>query len=551
MNNKKIKKSLLGLVNSDDHQTMHTALLGVGGESVYYVALYLYHPGVPILGYSINKNDRTKKLQKLGITIEYKNQFGKFNENFQMVIYSPAIPKGYINKLKLENAQIRFVEVGEYMNKLTDKYENNKLAPKEIVAFKKSNIAPLYDLDLGEIKLIGVTGTDGKTTTCYMIYHVLKKCGHKVALISTVKAIINDKSYETGLHTTTPSQHALYKFLQKAIKQKCEYVILESTSQGLYMKRLRGIKFDVVGVTNVTGDHLEYHKTYKKYLQAKSLIITKHLKIGGHAVLNRDDKKSFEFMRQLHKNIYTYSLFDLEEIKYLRNKTEVSAKLTGTKIRLELPFKENYNLQNTLCALTICERLCVDKKYLETGLCDFKMPTGRMQIIQKKPFYVIIDFAHTPNGLQTVLNEVHKLKKSVDNKLICVFGCASQRDDTKRPKMGYVACKLCDVVILTAEDPRYESLKQINDQIAIGFKKAESKKAGEKEKCELIRFDDDTQNVKVRRDAIAKALAIAHKGDIIIICGKGHEKSLSFNGVEYPWNDITETKKLLTKLFKE
>lgn len=163
-----------------------------------------------------------------------------------MVIYSPAIPKDYISKLKSENAQIRFVEVGEYMNKLTDKYENNKLSSKEIVAFKKSNIAPLYDLDLSKIKLIGVTGTDGKTTTCYMLYHILKKCGYRVAIISTVRAIINDKSYETGLHTTAPSQHALYKFLQEAIKQKCEYVILENTSQGLYMKRLCGIKFGIV-----------------------------------------------------------------------------------------------------------------------------------------------------------------------------------------------------------------------------------------------------------------------------------------------------------------
>ncbi len=497
--------------------------LGIGGEAVYYSALYFYYLGKNVEGYDSKKNERTEYLEKVGVKIHYRNPDRKLGERTRLAIYSAGIPNDVILKLKTLNPLVVLMEVGKFKNKLIKKYESGNLTHKEINVFTASEIAPLYFVKTDGLKLIGITGTDGKTTTSEMLYMILKNAGKKVALVSTISAKINDEEVDTGFHTTTPSSHALKTFIEKAIEKNCEYMIIESTSQGLYMGRLAGLKFEAVGYTNITHEHLEYHKNFRNYINAKALLIKNYLKENGIVVLNKDDKIQITHLSTLVDSPFYYSFAERESF--------------GAKF----PFAETYNIQNALCALTLCKNLGIPDEFLKHGLDNFQKPTGRMQILQTDPFHVIVDFAHTPNALENVLTEVRKLKKQPGNKLICVFGCASQRDDSKRPKMGYISGKNSNVVILTAEDCRYESLKQINDQIEAGFKKA-------KTDCKLIRFDDDTQNVEVRRDAIFKALKIACEGDVVIICGKGHEKSLCFGSQEYNWNDIDETQKLLVNI---
>jgi UDP-N-acetylmuramoyl-L-alanyl-D-glutamate--2,6-diaminopimelate ligase len=195
-----------------------------------------------------------------------------------------------------------------------------------------------------------------------------------------------------------------------------------------------------------------------------------------------------------------------------------------------------YNVSNALASICVAEKLEIEKEVIKKGLAGLRQIPGRTQILQTLPFMVVVDFAHTPNGLENVLRSVRSLCKG---NLIAVFGCAGKRDTTKRPLMGEVAAKYADVTILTAEDPRSEELKTINDHIEEGWRKAATKQKS------LIRFDDPTQNVKVREDAIRKALDIANEGDLVIVCGKSHEKSLCFGNTEYPWNDIEMVKKLL------
>ncbi len=206
-----------------------------------------------------------------------------------------------------------------------------------------------------------------------------------------------------------------------------------------------------------------------------------------------------------------------------------------------IPVIGKYNVSNALAAISTLRVLGVDDKNMNTLLKDFSSVQGRMNVLQKEPFMIIVDFAHTPNALKSALESASKLKKK-NSKIILVFGCASKRDDYKRPIMGEYAKKYADITILTAEDCRMESLKKINDEIEKGWKEYQTN-----EKRQLIRFDDDTHNIKVRRDAIKKAISLASSGDIVLITGKGHERSLCFGLKEYEWSDIAEIKKLIRR----
>lgn len=516
-------------------------ILGIGGKGAYFVAKYLRLIGKQVYGYDLKQSEKTEELQSLGCLITYSNPNEGEHLNTDSYIYSNDLPQSLQKRIKNENIHIQGYEVGEIYHMILDDYESGVLSNEEIRAFVKSGIAPLYEIDCSKMKYIGITGTDGKTTSCTMVYHMLKEAGFKPALVTTVSAKIGDMNIDTGFHTTTPSSQEIYDLILKAEESGCTHMILETTSHGLAQGRIMGLKFDAIGYTNITEEHLDYHKTWENLLDAKSLLIKKHTKENAIVVLNMDDERAYERLDSIHEHISYSKIYDTDyyaqDIKEDEYGLHFKFKHIDASVDTEIPILGEYNISNFLLASSIVSELeNISLESISKSISSFSTIEGRMQIIQKEPFMVIVDYAHTPNALENVLKSV---RGYTNGKVINVFGTAGHRDFYKRPLMGKISNELADITILTAEDPRLESLKDINDQIEKGWRE------GSNSNGELIRYDDDQHNVEVRREAIKKGVELATEGDLVIITGKAHERSLCFGQVEYDWNDIDEVKKIL------
>ncbi len=368
-----------------------------------------------------------------------------------------------------------------------------------------------YRYPAKNLVVIGVTGTDGKTTTSTLIYEILKKAGKRVALITSVCAKIGEEVLDTGLHVTTPDSCKLQKLLRRIADRKFKFIILETTSHGLDQHRLLGVNFNIGVVTNVTDEHLDYHGNWQDYLSAKARLFQK----TKFAVLNIEDK-SFGYLKKIAKGkVITYGL----------KKGDLNLK--------KFPFKTSlpgeYNRLNCLAAISVAKILKVKEPVVRKVIAQFKGVKGRMEKVYDKNFKVIIDFAHTPNALK---NALKTLRTFSHRKLIAIFGCAGLRDHYKRPAMGKIACRLADKVVLTAEDPRTENVKEIIEEIASGCKN----------KRKLCKIAD-------RQKAINFAIRkLAKKGDIVTLFGKGHEQSMCFGEKEHPWSEHKAVKKALRNL---
>lgn len=515
-------------------------MLGIGGAGSFFLAKYFLLFGTDVQGFDIKESEKTKELESLGVKIQYRNPDKGEKFKSDLLIYSADLPVALQNNVFKSNPAIKRYEVGAFYHLLINEFERKRLNKKEIDAFVKSEIAPLLNIDLSKMRYLAVTGTDGKTTTCTMIYHILKSSGFKPALITTVAAYIGDVQIDTGLHTTTPTAQNLFELIKKAEKGNCTHMIIEATSHGLEQGRLAGLKFDNIGYTNITSEHMDYHKTWDNYCNAKSLLIREHLKDKGSVTLNRDDK-SYEILSTLTSSYMDYSISQKARIQaseIVEESNQIRFKLNGVDASLQMIGK--YNVSNFLCAVSMCQKEGLSLESCIEYIKNFTPAIGRMEVLQRSPFVVIVDFAHTTNALKNALDSARKLKGK-DGKVIHVFGCAGQRDSTKRYEMGKMSNMYADITILTAEDPRLESLKMINDEIVRGWEDGENKNAI------LIRFDEDFKNVKVRRDALKRAFELAKEGDVLIITGKAHENSLCFGQKEYEWNDIKEVKKILKK----
>ena len=393
----------------------------------------------------------------------------------------------------------------------------------------------LYLTPSKKLKIIGVTGTDGKTTTTNLIYHLLKESGHKVSMISTINAVIGNKEYDTGFHVTTPSPNSIQKYLSDMAKAGSEYAVLEVTSHALDQKRVFGLHFLAGVLTNITHEHLDYHKTYDNYLRAKA----KLFKNVAYSILNRDDR-SYNLMKNfVSGNVLTYgtnkdALVSAQNMELNVNGTEFDYIYQGQKTHVQSSLVGEFNVENILAAVTLVKTLGVSDEAIAAGLKTFKSVAGRMESVETKTDYnVIIDFAHTPNALENVLTTVGKLTRG---KVIVVFGAAAQRDIAKRPIMGKIASKLADYVILTNEDPRFENPNQILTDIAKGVVKS----GGVLNKTFWM--------IEERDKAIQYACSLAKNKDSVLILGKGHEKSISIRGKEYPWSDKEAVLKAVKQL---
>jgi UDP-N-acetylmuramoyl-L-alanyl-D-glutamate--2,6-diaminopimelate ligase len=360
--------------------------------------------------------------------------------------------------------------------------------------------AVIFNSHPKQLVVIGVTGTDGKTTTVNMIYHILKSAGKKVSMISSVNAQLGKKSYDTGLHVSTPNPFQIQKYLKKAKEEGSEYFVIEATSHGLDQNRLAFVDFDVAVLTNITHDHLDYHKSFESYRDAK-LKLFKNVKFS---ILNADD----------------------DSFSYAKN--HVSGKI----ISYSHKGKGDYNLSNRLAAIAAVQALGIGKKTAEVALETFPGVKGRMEEIKLgQKFSVIIDFAHTPNGLKNALESIRS--NYPKSRIIAVFGSAGQRDKFKRPLLGEVAARLADIIILTSEDPRKENPNQICEDIKSGIKN----KKTEKDLFEIID----------RRKAIDFAVNLARKDDVVAVFGKSHERSMNVNGKEQPWDEFETVRSAIKK----
>lgn len=371
-----------------------------------------------------------------------------------------------------------------------------------------------YDYPASDMVVVGVTGTDGKTTTASLIYHILATAGYKVALISTVAAYIGGKKYDTGLHTSTPDSSVLQAYISKAKKLGTTHLVLEVTSHALDQRRVHGIQFEVGILTNVTHEHLDYHHTMDNYLAAKAKLLLS----SRVAVINRDDS-SFTYMSQRlgGKKVVSYGLHS-------------NADVNPSNHRYKTSLPGEFNQSNILAALAASDVLGIDPTESLNAVSTFKLPEGRMDTVYDKNFKIIIDFAHTPNSLQNILSTIKS--ESSGGRIIHVFGSAGKRDTDKRPLMGKTSSGFADIIILTSEDTRGEPFAKISEEIRSGITS---------KKVEVLVIES-------RQDAITQAVRLAKKGDVVIVTGKGHEKSMNLGHKEESWSDYKAVEEALRKM---
>ncbi len=385
-----------------------------------------------------------------------------------------------------------------------------------------------------QLRLIGVTGTDGKTTTVNLIWSVLQAAGHRVGLISSVNAVIGDAQYDTGLHTTTPDALEVQGYLAQMVEAGAQYAVLEATSHGLAQHRVTACDFDVAVVTNITHEHLDYHGTFQEYRQAKARLFrslttsVRKPKTPKVSVLNADDD-SFSYLQGIRADMQlTYGLhraaqFSARDIAASPRGSSFTAVTPRGTFPVETKLVGRFNVYNALAAVTAALSQDIAIPHIQRGITAVSQVIGRMERVRLgQPFEVVIDFAHTPNSLRHSLQAAREM---ADGQITVVFGCAGLRDRQKRPVMGQIAGQLADRVIITAEDPRTEDLSEIVAQIAEGCERE-----GKKEGTGYWKIDD-------RGEAIQLAVDMAEEGDLVLITGKGHEKSMCFGTSEYPWSD--------------
>lgn len=407
--------------------------------------------------------------------------------------------------------------------------------------------AALHDFPARKLIVIGVTGTDGKTTTTMIIHQMLHKAGIKAGMISTVSAVIGDEALDTGFHVTTPDAPEIQAYLARMVEAGMTHVVLETTSHGLTQGRVIACDYDLAVVTNVTHEHLDFHGSYQAYLEAKGLLFRglaqtppkPHDNIRT-AILNKDDR-SYEYLKRVSPpDQVTYSMINeadawSEEVSNTPEMLTYRCHIDGQTAQVRTPLIGIYNVSNSLAALSACVlRLGVPLEAALRALAEMPGVPGRMERINLgQDFTAIVDFAHTPNGLLRALETAREL---TTGKVIAVFGSAGLRDREKRRMMPQVSIENADLAILTAEDPRTESLDAILRDMA---EAAEAKGGVEGET--FWRIPD-------RADAIRFAVRLAEPGDLVIACGKGHEQSMCFGSTEYPWDDRVAMRAALAEL---
>ena len=373
-----------------------------------------------------------------------------------------------------------------------------------------------YDYPASKMRMIGVTGTNGKTTTTHIIAHLLRSQGYTVGVIGTVHILIDDQSYP--IHNTTPDVADLQQILQQMVDAGVTHCIMEVSSHALALGRTAGVEYDTAVFTNLTQDHLDFHKTFDNYLAAKAKLFKQvsasyQVKEGKGAVINVDDAYGQAIVDVTTSPMITYSTegkgsMNASDLTVTAKSSQFTLNYDGKSYPISTKIAGMFNVYNTLAAVgaTLYEGLSMEE--IVKGLATFTAVPGRFELIEEgQDFAVVVDYAHTPDGLENILQTA---KKIVENRILVVFGCGGDRDATKRPIMGRIAAQFGDRVFVTSDNPRTEDPVQIVKDVEVGVREG--------------LHDDVTYEVIVdRREAIHKAIAEATTGDVVIIAGKGHE----------------------------
>ena len=378
--------------------------------------------------------------------------------------------------------------------------------------------AAFYDHPERKLKIIGITGTNGKTTTTYLIRQILMLKGMRCDLIGTNQTIIGEEEIESN--RTTPESLDLFAVFNKMASSGGEYVVMEVSSHSLELDRVYGITFETAVLTNITQDHLDFHKTMENYAAAKAKLFS----MSKSSAVNNDDEFAEKITEYVSGSLLTYSLEKKSDIQAQNLRMSERGVIFDIafggdirEMRLGIPGK--FSVYNALAAICACINIGIDITDIEKGLVLAKSVKGRIEVVHTNtPYTVIIDYAHTPDGLVNIISAVRDFAKG---RVITVFGCGGNRDASKRPKMGHIAQELSDIAIVTSDNPRCEEPSEIIKDILAGMEK------------------DNHVVVENRREAIFYAMEIAKENDIIILAGKGHE---TYQEIEHVKHDFDERK---------
>ncbi len=413
-----------------------------------------------------------------------------------------------------------------YPNVCYIRVENPRLSMSEF-----SNV--FYDYPSKNIKVIGVTGTDGKSTTVSLIYQLLTLCGKSAGFISTVEYKAGDKIKPNPYRQSTPEATEINKLLAEMVQNKNEYAVIETTSHGLSKKnnRVGDIKFSAGVFTNVTQEHLEFHKTIEQYRSDKANLF-RMLDKNSYAIINIDDPNSKLYLDASDCEIITYSTKDKYATIFAKDieATNSGLSININNIKCSINLVGTFNVYNVMATIGVVFSCCkISLKEILKHISKLEPINGRMNLIDcGQDFKVIIDYAHTPGAFESILPDI---KKQCKKRVITVFGSAGERDKVKRAIQGEIADRYSDIIILTDEDPRLEDREKILEDIATGIK-------NKKNNNTLFKIPD-------REEAIKKAISLAEKNDTVILLGKGHESSIIYKDKKLYWNEKETTIKIL------
>lgn len=399
-----------------------------------------------------------------------------------------------------------------------------------------------YGFPSRKMHVIGVTGTNGKTTTTFLIHRMLVESGYKSGFLSTVAYGVGNDIHNQMEHMTTEKAGVLQKRLRDFKRAGVEWVVLESSSHALAQHRSWGAPFEIAVMTNVTYEHLDYHKTFENYLEAKRQLFVMASKHGRKlSVVNADDPNADKFIKTTSNSI-TYGIksgdLQAKDIKLASDYSTFKAVIGKDSYDIRINIPGDFNVSNALAVVAVGREIGLTKQQIEKGIAALPGVEGRMTIVDMgQKFKVVVDYAGTPDAFERFF---HTVRPTVKGKLICVFGSPAHRDKAKRPVQGEIAGKNCEVVIATEEDDRDEPSDQILNQIGDG-----AKKAGKK-------LNKDLFLIQYRDEAIGFALTLANSADdVVAILGKGHEKTIERADGIHPWSDIEVTKTALKEMLKE
>ena len=395
--------------------------------------------------------------------------------------------------------------------------------------------ANFYSYPSDKLKVVGVTGTNGKTTVTYLLESIIRASGQKAGVIGTVNYRVGKRSIPAL--NTTPGILQLQSLFSSFVREGASYAVMEVSSHSLDQGRVGRILLDAAIITNVTPDHLDYHKTGENYFKAKAKLLGM-LKKDGSAILNADDKRAASLKRSCRSKCLTYGIEKRADVSAsgLNLSSSVSSftvTAPGYRLKLRSALIGHHNVSNILAAITAAHVLKIDQAAIKKGIESFRSVPGRLEAIHAgQPFRVFVDFAHTEDAL---LNVLTILRKIASKRIITIFGCGGNRDRTKRPKMGRLACEMSDAVFLTSDNPRFEDPAGVISEIESDIKG----------KFSNYHIEPD------RKDAIAMALGMARKSDIVLIAGKGHERYQIIGDRKIPFDDRRVARLILASLGKK